>query len=175
MFFGVCAGLQVLGRSFRDADGTAHEGLGLLDVTTTRLARRVVGEVVAAFGDDVDLPLLTGFANHGGGTEIGAGARPLATTTTGRGNDGTFSGPEGAVQGNVVTTYLHGPVLARNPAFADWLLERVIGTALTPLPQGPAEALHRQRIAPRPNGGRLRKRLRLAVDARVAVEFPEFP
>jgi CobQ-like glutamine amidotransferase family enzyme len=139
--FGVCAGMQLLGRSLHDEHRGLVEGLGLLDAVTERLSRRVVGEVTADFAD-YDLPALTGFANHGGGTELGPAARPLATTITGRGNDGTSGGPEGAMQGRVVTTYLHGPVLARNPAFADWLLGRVIGAPLPPLPPGPAEALH---------------------------------
>jgi CobQ-like glutamine amidotransferase family enzyme len=145
--FGVCAGLQLLGRSFRDADGSLHEGLGLIDAETTRVEKRVVGEVVATFADEVDLPPLSGFANHGGGTVLGPRASPLATTRSGRGNDGESGGPEGAVQGTVVSTYLHGPVLARNPAFADWLLERAMGISLDPLPAGPAEALHRERVA----------------------------
>ena len=145
--FGVCAGLQVLSRSFGVGTGTVHEGLGLLDATTTRLAERVVGEVVAAFPAETGLPRLTGFANHGGCTVLGPQATPLARTVLGRGNDGQAGGPEGAVQGRVVTTYLHGPVLARNPAFADWLLERVLGAALEPLPAGPAEALHAERTA----------------------------
>ena len=145
--FGVCAGLQVLGRTFQGGDGEVHEGMGLLDATTTRLDRRVVGEVVAVFNEQIGLPRLTGFANHGGGTELGLGASPLAKTVAGRGNDGLPGGPEGAVQGRVVTTYLHGPVLARNPAFADWLLERVLGTPLEPLPPGPSEALHAERTA----------------------------
>lgn len=143
--FGVCAGLQVLSASFGVGEGTVHEGLGLLDATTTRLEQRVVGEVLAAFPADSGLPLLTGFANHGGRTVLGPAARPLATCVAGRGNDGAAGGPEGAVQGRVVTTYLHGPVLARNPVFADWLLERVLGTTLESLPVGPAEALHAER------------------------------
>ena len=147
--FGVCAGLQVLSRSFGVGDGAVHEGLGLLDATTTRLAQRVVGEVVAAFPADRGLPLLTGFANHGGCTVLGPAAQPLGTTVLGRGNDGELGGPEGAVQGRVVSTYLHGPVLARNPAFADWLLERVLGAPLEALPVGPAEALHAERTSRR--------------------------
>jgi CobQ-like glutamine amidotransferase family enzyme len=139
--FGVCAGMQLLGTSLNDRDGHVVDGMGLIDVSTRRLQRRVVGEVVASLVN-ADLPVLTGFANHGGGTAIGPSAKPLAMTTYGRGNQGGQGDPEGAIQGNVVTTYLHGPVLARNPAFADWLLARVTGTELAPLPEGPPEALH---------------------------------
>ena len=140
--FGVCAGLQLLGTSLTDLRGVQRDGLGLLDATTRRLPRRVLGEVVADFDVDAALPSLTGFANHGGGTTLGADARPLALTRCGGGNDGTQHGPEGAVQGTVVSTYLHGPVLARNPAFADWLLERALGQALPALPSDPSVALH---------------------------------
>lgn len=145
--FGVCAGLQLLGRRIGVRRGEPQEGLGLIDVTTSRLEERVLGEVVADFPASAGLPPLTGFANHGSGTQLGPAAEPLALTRRGRGNDGTQGAPEGAVQGNVVTTYLHGPVLARNPAFADWLLERVLGEALLPLPNDhPAVALHDERV-----------------------------
>jgi CobQ-like glutamine amidotransferase family enzyme len=145
--FAVCAGLQLLGRSMAGVDGVVHEGLGLLDLTTSRLRERVIGEVLAATTTDIGLPVLTGFANHGGGTVLGPAAQPLATTTRGRGNDGRTGGPEGAVQGNVLATYLHGPVLARNPTLADWLLERAVGAALTPMPHDVADDLHDARAA----------------------------
>jgi CobQ-like glutamine amidotransferase family enzyme len=105
----------------------------------------VIGEVLADFPPALELPPLTGFANHTGATSLGPAAQPLAATRVGRGNDGSERGPEGAVQGNVTATYLHGPVLARNPAFADWLLERVLGHPLDALPEGHAEALHDER------------------------------
>lgn len=146
--FAVCAGLQLLGTTFSSGAGDVVEGLGLLDVQTTRLPRRVVGEVVA----ELALPTggraqLTGFANHGGGSVLGPGAAPLGMVRRGKGNLGDVGDPEGAVQGTIVATYLHGPVLARNPAFADWLLERALGAALPPLPEGPAERLHEELTA----------------------------
>ena len=75
-------------------------------------------------GDDAPgaaLPTLTGFENHGGQTTLGPGVRPLARVIHGVGN-GDGSGTEGAVSGRIIGTYLHGPVLARNPALADLLL-----------------------------------------------------
>jgi CobQ-like glutamine amidotransferase family enzyme len=145
--FGVCAGLQLLGTSLTDVRGVETAGLGLLDVSSKRLPRRVLGEVVADFRDPAaELPPLTGFANHGGGTTLGPAAQPLATARRGRGNEGTEQGPEGAIQDRVVTTYLHGPVLARNPAFADWLLARALGHALEPLASDPSVALHDERV-----------------------------
>lgn len=145
--FGVCAGLQLLGTTLTGVDGVEGAGLGLLDVTTRRLPSRVLGEVVADFdGAAAGLPQLTGFANHRGGSTLGADAHALATTRWGGGNDGNDQSPEGAVQGRIVTTYLHGPVLARNPAFADWLLERALGRSLEPLASDPAIALHDDRV-----------------------------
>jgi len=142
----VCAGLQLLGQSFTGADQVQHEGLGLLDAVTTRLPVRVVGEVVGAYTDGLGLPALNGFSNHGGGTALGPSARPLAMTTRGQGNEGVPGSAEGAVQGTVVASYLHGPLLARNPALADWLLARVVGEELEPLPPGPPEALQADRV-----------------------------
>lgn len=127
----VCAGYQVLGESF-PAGGRQQAGLGLLDVRTVRSDEpRAVGELVAvpASGlEDLDrLPVLTGYENHAGRTELGAAARPLARVASGVGNG---DGSEGAVMGTVLATYLHGPVLARNPALADLLLGRAVGRPL---------------------------------------------
>jgi len=132
---GVCAGFQLIGRTFPDASGRLQEGLGLLDLTTRKgTGTRAVGELVAtpaadaprsAWGDP--LPRLTGFENHGGISTVGPGARPLSTVVHGIGNGGG-DGTEGAWSGRVLGTYLHGPVLARNTALADLLL----GWALAP-------------------------------------------
>lgn len=157
----VCAGFQVAGTSFPGPDNQPRRGLGLLDVTTTkRRAPRAVGELLAvplagAGGGDGDLPAqagllladagpLTGFENHGGGTTLGRDVRPLATVVAGIGNDGT--GTEGAWAGRVIGTYLHGPVLARNPGLADALLVMATGVTLAPLDDREEQALRRQRI-----------------------------
>jgi len=131
---GVCAGYQLLGRSFPDATGRVQEGLGLLDLSTRKgTGPRAVGELVATptaeapSGPGGRLPRLTGFENHGGVSEVGPGARPLARVERGVGNGGG-DGTEGAWAGRVLGTYLHGPVLARNTVLADLLL----GWALAP-------------------------------------------
>jgi CobQ-like glutamine amidotransferase family enzyme len=142
----VCAGYQIVGRSFPSADGRPLPGVGILDVTTEKgTGRRAVGELLAEpLGEHLDLPSLTGFENHGGLTTRGAGTAPLARVVTGIGNgDGT----EGAVCGKVVGTYLHGPVLARNPALADLLLSWATGQVLAPLDDAEEAALRRERIA----------------------------
>ena len=142
----VCAGYQVLGRSFLGPDGSPHEGLGLFDCTTTRgRGPRRVGELVVEADPDLRLPTLTGYENHAGVTTLGPSAQPLGRVTVGRGND-AGDGTEGVVTGHVVGTYLHGPVLARNPALADLVLSWVVGP-LDPLDDAEVESLRAERIA----------------------------
>lgn len=142
----VCAGLQVLGRSFPLRSGARADGLGVLPVDTVATTDpRAVGEVVVDVGGDVGVGSLTGFENHAGRTVRDEGAEPFGVVRSGIGNgDGT----DGVQVGRLVATYLHGPVLARNPVLADWLLALAIGQpVLEPLAPGPAEALHDERLA----------------------------
>jgi CobQ-like glutamine amidotransferase family enzyme len=128
--FAVCAGYQLVGREFGGAEGEPLPGAGILDVTSGRGERRGVGEIVADVDPALGVPRLTGFENHQGVTKIGQAARPLARVSLGVGNgDGT----EGAYAGHVLGTYLHGPVLARNPGLADLLLSWAVGRPLEPL------------------------------------------
>lgn len=120
---GVCAGLQILGTWFTDSQGERHEGLGLVDMTTVPLRQRAVGEAAIVLGDH-DGEILVGFENHRGGTHLGAGVPPLGRVLVGSGNGG---GVDGVRQGRILGTYLHGPVLALNPSFADSLLALVTG------------------------------------------------
>ena len=134
----VCAGLQLLGHHFLDGAGTTTAGLGLLDITTGRLPARAVGEVLARPAPELGLPTLSGFENHAGHTVLGAQARPLATVLAGTGNGPDPAGAEateGVVTDNILATYLHGPVLARNPHLADLLISRALGVAPAELPQ----------------------------------------
>ena len=150
--FAVCAGFQIVGTSFPTSDGGEVPGVGLLAVRTHRHAgRRAVGEVVAV---REGLGRLTGFENHAGRTDLEPDVAPLATVEVGIGN-GDASRSEGAVAGRVVGTYLHGPVLARNPELADWLLGLRLG-ALAPLQDAELSALHEERLAAAGRGGRLR-------------------
>ncbi|MET7998071.1 glutamine amidotransferase [Amycolatopsis sp. NPDC005232] len=149
--FGVCAGLQVLGTAFTTSDDITHPGLGLLDATTQPGPRRAVGEVVVDVGPHIGTEPLTGFENHLGRTRRGPGSHSLGTVRTGVGNgDGT----EGAATGRVLATYLHGPVLARNPAFADLLLGWVLGTPPADLPMPEVAALREERLRAAKRGPR---------------------
>ena len=161
----VCAGYQIVGTSFPGADGSPHEGVALLDIVTTKgLGARAVGEVVAETeaGTPYTLPPLTGFENHGGQTRLGgSGTVPLAHVTHGVGN-GDGSGTEGAVHGRVLGTYLHGPVLARNPALADLVLGWALdddGAWSSPLDDSAANALREERLAATMGTVRRRRRL----------------
>lgn len=139
----VCAGLQLLGRSFTDAAGATVAGLGMLDCATRPKGSRMIGEIVVeatAFA----LPRLTGFENHGGITELGPEAVALGRVVSGSGN-GT-GGVEGVVQGRVVGTYLHGPCLARNPALADLLLSWVLDETLDPIDDAVVDVLRGERL-----------------------------
>ena len=127
----VCAGFQLFGHTFINDRDEPEPGLGLLDVSSHRGSVRCVGEVAAAPDSTLSLagaplPALTGFENHMGTTALGPDARALGSTTLGNGN-GPGTGTEGGWQGKIVGTYLHGPVLARNPALADLLLSWVDG------------------------------------------------
>jgi hypothetical protein len=134
--------------------------VGLLGLTTTKgEGPRAVGEVEAEITatDAPGLPTLTGFENHGGTTVLDEGVVPLAMVTRGIGN-GDGSGTEGALAGRVVGTYLHGPVLARNPALADLLLGWALDVdTLTPLDDSGHEALRAERLG----GGATGRRTRL--------------
>jgi len=142
--FAVCAGFQILGETFLDGHDQVHAGLGLVDCRTDRLpGSRAVGELL---GDCAlaDVGTVTGYENHGGRTVLGPAAQPFAAVRDGVGNGD--AGSDGAIQGSVVATYLHGPALARNPALADHLLGRVVG-ALDPLDDAEEQELRRERLA----------------------------
>lgn len=112
----VCGGYQLLGHFYRPFDGPELPGLGVLDVHTVAGRTRFIGNVLA-LGEQP----LVGFENHSGRTYLGPQAQPLATVAVGAGNNGE-DGSEGAVQGKVIGTYLHGSLLPKNP----WLADRVI-------------------------------------------------
>jgi CobQ-like glutamine amidotransferase family enzyme len=142
---GIGAGYQILGRSFDVPEGVTTEGLGLLDVRTTlgeHVDKRVVTRPAPRFG----LPALVGYEWHRGRTELGPDAEPLAEVEVGVCNGGDPP-TDGAVQGHVLGTYLHGPLLPRNPELADLLLGWALGAELAPLASEFAERARQERIA----------------------------
>jgi lipid II isoglutaminyl synthase (glutamine-hydrolysing) len=141
--FGACAGLQLMGTEFHGPDGPVA-GLGLLDCRTVPGSPRAIGEVLTESHSALGVGLLTGFENHGGRTTLGPGAQPVGTVVRGVGNE-EASGVEGAWAGHVLGTYLHGPVLARNPRLADLLLTWALGP-LPPLEVAEADRLHDERV-----------------------------
>mgnify|MGYP001197530253 CR=1 FL=1 len=141
----ICAAIQVLGHWYETSSGERVDGISLFDVTTAPQETRSIGEVVTEPTLDGLTSPLTGFENHRGGTTLGVDAAPLAKVTSGVGN-GVGDGREGVVQGSVIGTYMHGPVLARNPELADYLLERALGTSLPPLDLAEVTQLRKERL-----------------------------
>ena len=117
----ICGGYQLLGEYYRIGDEII-EGLHILDIRTENEAGRLVGNVVVD-STLCDMPVV-GFENHGGRTYIG-GHTPLGRVMTGNGNNGG-DGCEGVIYKNVIGTYLHGPLLPKNPQLCDWLLEAAL-------------------------------------------------
>lgn len=134
----VCGGYQLLGKHYLAHGGKRIPGLGWLDVHTEAGSTRAIGNVLIEAklgGHQVEM---VGFENHGGQTFLGEGVASLGRVIAGFGNNGK-DGTEGAVVKSVVGTYLHGPVLPKNPALTDWLLARSLvrrypGYLLEPAP-----------------------------------------
>jgi hypothetical protein len=134
--FAVCGGLQLLGHGY-DMDGERLPGVGLVDLDTRREAGpRLLGNIAIA----LDLPggpaRIAGFENHAGRTYLGAGTEPLGRVLRGNGNNGSdgTEGVRGGPHGTVIGTYMHGPLLPKNTAFADWLSATALGLAPDELP-----------------------------------------
>jgi CobQ-like glutamine amidotransferase family enzyme len=125
-FLAVCGGYQLLGRFYRDQSGEEQPGVGLLPLHTIAGARRMIGDVLLECELEPGVRrTLAGFENHAGRTILDDGAEPLGRVVSGFGNDGE-SGYEGCRLGRAIGTYLHGPLLPRNPWLADWLLAQAI-------------------------------------------------
>lgn len=117
----VCGGYQFLGRSYRTADGSLLEGLGILPVRTENGPGRLVGPIEVEAASECG-GILVGFENHGGRTTILEGGEPLGVVLRGFGNNGEDR-TEGCRLKNCFGTYLHGPVLPQNPGLADALIK----------------------------------------------------
>jgi CobQ-like glutamine amidotransferase family enzyme len=122
----VCAGYQLLGRYYAPAEGPRIQGIEVLDAVTEAGPTRFIGHVAV----DCDFGAgnrgeLIGFENHSGRTHLGSSAEPLGRVLAGGGNNGE-DGTEGARYREVYATYLHGPVLPKNPWLTDHLISRAL-------------------------------------------------
>ena len=125
-FLAVCGGYQLLGRYYRDRSGAELPGIGLLPHHTVAGERRMIGDVLLECElEPGERKTLAGFENHAGRTYLDEGAQPLGRVVAGFGNNGK-DGFEGARVEGAVGTYLHGPLLPRNPWLADWLLAQAL-------------------------------------------------
>ncbi len=139
----ICGAYQFLGKYYKEADGTIIPGLDILDVYTENPGPnhpRLIGNILvdvnsswfmvhrkkSTMRDELQAKRtinLVGFENHGGRTYLGLGVEPLGKVKIGFGNNGN-DGTEGAIYKNSFGTYLHGPILPKNPHFADLLIKR---------------------------------------------------
>lgn len=122
----VCGGYQLLGRFYRDRTGYEQPGAGVFPLHTIAGERRMIGDVLIECELETGIRrLAAGFENHAGRTILDPAATALGRVVSGFGNDGE-SGLEGCRVGSALGTYLHGPLLPRNPWLADWLLARAV-------------------------------------------------
>lgn len=115
----ICGLYQMFGRIFKTSDGRIIQGIGLLDIETYAGPERLIGNIIThnnKFGD------IIGYENHSGQTFLGVSAKPLGHVVKGAGNNGQDN-TEGVVYKNVIGSYLHGSLLPKNPAIADFLIE----------------------------------------------------
>jgi len=142
----VCGGYQLLGHSYQLGDEELP-GVGIVDLMTVRdPGPRLIGNVAIEVELDGGPSVLAGFENHGGRTHLGPDAQPLGRVLRGEGNNGR-DGFEGVRRGNVIGTYLHGPLLPKNAHFADWLIATALGLdRLEPLPDALEDEAHREAL-----------------------------
>jgi hypothetical protein len=118
----ICGGYQLLGHYYRPHQGDELRGISILDAHTIAGNRRMIGNVAIKRNDG---STLVGFENHSGQTFLGKDLHCLGKVIVGNGNNGQ-DGQEGACQGTVYGTYLHGSLLPKNPAFADLLITQAL-------------------------------------------------
>lgn len=142
----ICGMYQLFGHYFQTSSGERIDGIGLLDVTTKAGETRLIGNIVE---ESSQFGTIIGYENHSGQTSLGRGVEPLAKVIMGEGNN-THDETEGARYRNVIGTYLHGSLLPKNPAIADWLIGQAATRAhgsFTPAPIKDSFATQAREIA----------------------------
>ncbi|WP_368293920.1 type 1 glutamine amidotransferase [Dehalobacter sp. TBBPA1] len=133
----ICGGYQLLGLYYQTGDGKKIPGLGILDFYTIAGNKRLIGNVIVEMApellssvsgnilrqtDGVEVfNTMVGFENHSGKTYLGSELNSLGRALRGYGNNGEDL-QEGVWYKNVFGTYLHGPLLPKNPHITDLLL-----------------------------------------------------
>jgi lipid II isoglutaminyl synthase (glutamine-hydrolysing) len=123
VFLSICGGYQFLGAKYIDADGNDVPGLGIFDYETVSEEGRLIGNIVTKNTLGLKPETLVGFENHGGRTYHNL--KPLGKVVAGHGNNGKDQ-KEGMVYKNCIGTYLHGPILPKNPHLADYLILKAL-------------------------------------------------
>ena len=147
VFLSVCAGYQLLGHYYKPFKGPELKGVGLLDLYTDGGGTRFMTHMALECQfEETGTKVLVGYENHSGRTYLGPKAQPLGKVLAGWGNNGK-DGVEGAIYKNVFGTYLHGPVLPKNPWLTDLLIQRALErrygkVELTPLDDSTEDAAH---------------------------------
>jgi CobQ-like glutamine amidotransferase family enzyme len=118
----ICGLYQLFGRFFKTQDGHIIEGIGLLDIETHAGPERLIGNTVITSDDFGDI---IGYENHSGQTFLGNNVKPLGRVIKGAGNNGQDA-TEGVRYRNIIASYMHGSLLPKNPALADFLIEKAV-------------------------------------------------
>lgn len=129
----ICGGYQLLGDYYQISDGSKIPGLAVLDLETTSGSPRLIGNVAI---DTLDLGTIVGFENHAGRTTHRHA--PLGQVLKGHGNNGS-DGQEGVRHLHIFGTYIHGPLLPKNPQFADYVLQTAMDYAELPYQLSPID------------------------------------
>ena len=125
VFLTICGGYQMMGSYYETYDGKRCDFIGAVDLYTVGSKQRMIGNYKFRCADDNGGSVVVGFENHSGKTYLGAGAKPLGSVIAGFGNNGE-DGTEGVRRKNLFGCYCHGPMLPKNPAFCDLLLQTAL-------------------------------------------------
>ena len=125
VFLTICGGYQMMGSYYETYDGKRCDFIGAVDLYTVGSKQRMIGNYKFRCVDDAGGSVVVGFENHSGKTYLGADAKPLGQVLAGFGNNGE-DGTEGVRHKNLFGCYCHGPMLPKNPAFCDMLLQTAL-------------------------------------------------